>query len=178
MVQKGDVDKALNKSIRSQHLYMPEIHKYTMYSVMRTCANNCSNSDILLGKKIRLPSSIFHFKNSQFDELYHKSFLHLSPQLREDMGELSTCAGYLLTDRRAAVFRYVFGDIFHGICNEIEYESGDEYSDEESDDINDKKELVQVNSFIQKQRSLLEEHLIRERAANFSPLEGRNKQLF
>ena len=167
-VKRGDIDKALTKSIRSQHLFMPEMHSYTVYSILRACANDCPNSAVLLGSNVRMPGSIFEFKMSMFDQMYHRSVQHLTAQLRSDMTEgvdLSTSGGYLLTDRRALVFRHVFGDIFHGMQVEEDCDSSSD-SEELMEELMDRKRVKRAA--LNKQMSL-EEHLIRERLANFTP---------
>ena len=150
---------------------MPEINSYTVYSVLRACADDCPNSAVLLGSNVRMPGSIFEFKMSMFDQMYHRSVQHLTAQLRSDMTEgvdLSTSGGYLLTDRRALVFRHVFGDIFHGMQVEEDCDSSSDSEDLMELEPATQKGVKVKRAALHKQMSL-EEHLIQERLANFTP---------
>ena len=136
MINYGDVDKALTKMLRSQHLYFPELHKHTVYSTLRFCASNTDQAKVLLDSEgtggdcatMRTPKTLYSYHPCKFDRLYHHSYLNLSPQMQMESIDLHQSGGYMMADLHVGVFRHLFGDIFHGLHDEMDDD------DENSDD--------------------------------------------
>ena len=134
MITSGNVDEALVKMLRSQHLYLPELHKHTIYSLLRHSAFTSNQTDVLLGcgpstSSLRMPSPVLAYQVTPFDHLYHLAYLKLSPQMRSESLGLHQSGGIFMTDRQVGIFRHVFGDIFHGI-----HEGNDSDSSEEEEE--------------------------------------------
>ena len=114
----------------------------------------------------------------EFDKLFMKASSRLPPQQRLDYRELSSALGLTFTDRSAAAMRWCFGDIFHGTLEDAEEDLLEAEESLDTQKVTGEQEgVIQPlpSSSLKRHRSraplpLLEQHLIRERAANFSPL--------
>jgi hypothetical protein len=76
--------------------------------------------------------------------------------------------GYMVADLVVSVYRHVFGDVFHCVGDMEEEE--DSESEDENDEGRARSTTPPVRPKSAQERTLLDEHLVRERAANFSPL--------
>jgi hypothetical protein len=193
-LRRGDVDDMLILFLRSQHLHMPHLHAHPVYSLMRACAAAGAAGEVLLGTAdVSWPHPASEFGRSNFDQLFAKASTRLPPQQRLDYRELSSALGLMFSDRSVAALRWCFGDVFHGTLEDAEadlVEAEEEEEEEEEEEAGaagwargagaemvngEAVDGVPGLSFKRRRRSkpplpLLEHHLIKERAANFSPL--------
>ena len=171
-LKRGNVDDTLMLFLRSQHLHMPHIHAHPIYSMMRACAAAGAASEVLLGTAdASWPHPASEFGQTDFDRLFFKASTRLPPQQHLDYRELNSALGLMFTDRSVAAIRWCFGDVFHATLEDAEEDLLEEDEEGQGNEEDDGAfSLKQRRSKRRTQLPLLEQHLIKERAANFSPL--------